>query len=108
MGEIIVISDFSENHTFVIQEAVQAYHWTNDQCTIHPFSIYYKKEGQNDLQFQSFVIISENLSHNYVAVHLFQTKLVAYLKQKFYSDEVKKIFFFSDGAAGQYKNKKNF
>lgn len=107
-GEVIVISDFSENYTFVIQEAVQGYHWTNDQCTIHPFSIYYRQEGAEKPKFQSFVIISENTQHNITAVNLFQTKLLDFLKKKLYCDQYKKIYFFSDGAAGQYKNKKNF
>lgn len=52
------------------------------------------------------IIIAESLKHNYDAVYQFQQELFKYLKEKF--RHISKIFFFSDGAAGQYKNKKNF
>lgn len=51
--------------------------------------------------------LSENLQHDSVAVHLFHKKLIAHLKQKFGAKNVKKIYYFSDGAAAQYKNKYN-
>lgn len=103
-NEFVVISDFAENYTFVIQDEVQARHWNQEQCTLHPFSIYFK-EG-NELRTTSFVVIAESLEHNITSVYLFQTKLFDFLREKFRT--IKKIFFFSDGAAGQYKNKKNF
>lgn len=102
--EFLVISDFSENYTFVVQDEIQAFHWTNEQCTLHPFSIYYRSE--NEERMISYVVIAESLEHNIVSVYLFQTKLFAFLKNKFNS--IKKIYFFSDGSAAQYKNKKNF
>ena len=104
-NEFIVISDFAENYTFVVQDEIQAYHWVNDQCTIHPFCIYYKNE-ENQLQTISYVVVAESLAHNYVSVYLFQMKLFEFLRSKFTS--IDKIFFFSDGAASQCKNKKNF
>lgn len=57
-------------------------------------------------QTLSFVVVAESLEHNFVAVYLFQTKLIAFLKAKFTT--IKKIFFFSDGSAAQYKNRRNF
>ena len=53
----------------------------------------------------SFVVISECSNHDVIAVHLFQTKLMDFLKGKFETD---KIIYFSDGCAAQYKNCKNF
>jgi len=41
-------------------------------------------------------------------VHLFNSKLINHLKEKFGADKVKKIYYFSDGAGSQYKNKFNF
>jgi hypothetical protein len=101
-NEFVVISDFSENYSFVIQDEIQAYHWSNKQCTLHPFSIYFK--DANGLQTVSLVVVAESLQHNIVSVHLFQTKLFAL--EKFHA--IAKIYFFSDGSAAQYKNKKNF
>lgn len=103
--EFLIISDFAENYTFTVQDEIQAFHWANQQCTIHPFCIYYKNID-GSLMNISLVVIAESLEHNYVAVHLFQTKLLEYLKKTF--GAIKKIYFFSDGAASQYKNKKNF
>ena len=52
------------------------------------------------------MIISDCLHHNSAAVHLFQSHLVKYLLKKF--GLPKKMIYFSDGAASQYKNRKNF
>ena len=41
------------------------------------------------------------------AVHLFQRKLITFLKSRL-MPTLQKIFYFSDGSAAQYKNKKNF
>lgn len=105
-GEYAVICDFAENYSFVIQDCTQNYHWTNSQATIHPFVIYYKnKDGK--LQHFNFVVISDVLVHNTIAVHLFQRKLMQFLRANS-EDAIKKISYFSDGSAAQYKNRKNF
>ena len=104
-GEMLVTADFAENYAFVLQDAAQGFHWNNDQATIHPFVIYYKdseKEGH-----LSYVAISNCLKHDTVAVHPFQKKLISFLKARF-PYEIKKLVYFSDGAASQYKNRKNF
>ena len=44
-GEVIIMGDFSENYSFIIQDAVQGYHWNNDQATLHPFVVYYTNQG---------------------------------------------------------------
>lgn len=129
--EYIVVCDFSENYSFIVQvsvlnynlhffflitnfflfsfllkDAAQGWHWANAQCTIHPFCIYYKDEN-DDLKHKSLVIIAESLKHNFESVYLFQRKLLQFLKDTF-STNIQKISFFSDGSGGQYKNKKNF
>ena len=37
--QILVIADFAENYSFVLQDEVQGYHWTISQATIHPFVV---------------------------------------------------------------------
>lgn len=109
IGEFLVVCDFAENYAFVVQDSTQGFHWSNNQATIHPIVVYYKSYGDNELRHFSFVIISEHLKHNTVAVHLFKKKLVNFMKEKFQdSIPIDKIIYFSDGAASQYKNKKNF
>lgn len=104
LGEFLVICDFAENYAFVLQDEAQGFHWNNASATIHPFVAYYNEDGEE--RHTSFVVISESLTHNTVAVHLFIKKLVDFLRHKFQT--VNKIFYFSDGAASQYKNRKNF
>ena len=104
-GELLVTADFSENYSFVLQDAAQGFHWNNSQATIHPFVIYYKESDK--LKHISYVVISDCLRHDTVAVHLFQRSLTRFLKEKF-GTLPQKIYYFSDGAASQYKNRKNF
>ena len=44
-GEVLVLGDFSENYTFIIQDAIQGYHWTSTQATLHPYVYYINLEG---------------------------------------------------------------
>jgi hypothetical protein len=66
--------------------------------------MYYKDE-KNELQHKSFVFLSSNLDHGSQFVRAAQMKLVPYLKTLI---KVKKIIYWSDGAASQFKNKWNF
>ena len=104
-GEFQVIVDFSENYSFVLQDEAQAFHWNNAQATIHPFVIYYCES--DEIHQLSYVIISDCLHHDTVAVYVFQRCLVEFLTSKSNSLP-QKIYYFSDGSAAQYKNRKNF
>lgn len=85
-----------------MQDEVQSYHWNNSQATLHPFAIYFKNEYK--LENINYVFLSECLKHNTIAFHLFLSKLIPDLKEKI--PGLNKIFYFSDGSAAQYKNKK--
>jgi hypothetical protein len=45
-GEFLVTADFSENYSFVLQDAAQGFHWNNSQATLHPFVAYYLDSGE--------------------------------------------------------------
>lgn len=102
--EMLVVCDFSENYTFITQDEIQSAHWKNDQCTVHPFALYYKENGETKMK--SMVIISESLKHDVISVYMFQKKLIDTIRKE--HNNIRRIVFFSDGAAGQYKNRKNF
>ncbi|XP_074029570.1 uncharacterized protein [Leptinotarsa decemlineata] len=104
-NEAVVSLDFSENYSFVVQDEAQFFHWNNDQATVHPFAVYYNEK--EEIKYTSFVIISKCLIHDSIAVHLFQRKLISFLKSNVLPS-LKKIYYFSDGSAAQYKNRKNF
>ena len=109
IGEFLIVGDFLENYCFVLQDAAQGFHWNNSQSTIHPFVAYYRTldatNEKTELHSLSYVIISDCLTHDTVAVYAFQQKLIDHLKQVL---PVRKVYYFSDGAASQYKNRKNF
>lgn len=104
-SEFVVNLDFSENYNIVVQDEAQSYHWASEHVTIHPFVIYYREDDK--IKHSSFVVISPCLEHNTVSVYTFQKKLVEFMTTKFQTVP-KKIFYYSDGCAAQYKNKKNF
>lgn len=103
-GEFLVIGDFSENFSFVIQDAVQGYHWNSSQATIHPW-VYYYRSGE-ELRSGSLTVISNCNAHDVYSVHLYQGKLMSHLLSRF--PAIQKIIYFSDGCAAQYKNCKAF
>ena len=43
----IILGEFSENYSFVVQDEVQGYHWNKNQCTLHPVAVYTKGENDN-------------------------------------------------------------
>ena len=102
-NEFIILMDFSENYSFVVQDAVQGFYWENSQTTLHPFVVYYKL---NDiLKNKCYCVICNCMHHDTISVHVFLSKLLTELKT-FLSFEL--IHYFSDGSAAQYKNFKNF
>lgn len=100
--KVVVVADFSENYSMVLQNSAQGVHWTNTQATVHPFCCY-KGEGDSDLL--KLVIISDDLNHDTSAVNYFQHMLVAFLKAQL--PDLEEIIYFSDGAPQQYKNRNN-
>jgi hypothetical protein len=77
-GEILVTVDFSENYSFILQDAAQGFHWNNSQATLHPFVAYFVESGE--LCHLSYVIISDCLHHDTIAVYLFQKCFIAFLQ----------------------------
>ena len=98
--EVVLIGNFAEKYLLILQDAVQGFPWKNQQAKIHPFVVYYKTPNYS-FQHLSFVVIPDCLQHDTVSVHYFQKELIGFLKPKL---AVKKIFYYSDGAAAQHKN----
>ena len=102
----LIVGDFAENFSHVIQDSIQGVHWTKEQTTIHPWVIYFKN-SESELCVQSVLMISDRLNHDVFSVQEF----IRRLHQDVLSEilpEVKRITYFSDGCAMQYKNKRSF
>ena len=87
----MITADFSENYSVVLQDAAQGFHWNNLQATIHPFIVYYK--DSDELKYICYVVISDSLRHNTVAVHLFQKSLICFLRENLVHFHIRSITF---------------
>ncbi|KAE8741802.1 hypothetical protein FOCC_FOCC012663 [Frankliniella occidentalis] len=105
-GEIIVVGDFAENYSFVVQDMVPAFFFKQKQATIHPFSVYFTHNLTGKLMQLSVAVISDCLDHSSTSFYAFQCELLKLIKGVNVITDIKKIFYFSDGCSGQYKNKK--
>ena len=103
-NELIILLDFAENYSFVVQDAVQGFHRENSQATLHPFVAYFRSSN-GVLKHTSICVISDCLKHDQTAVHCFLTKVITLMKQKV--NNIKIIHYYSDGAPFQYKNYKD-
>jgi hypothetical protein len=102
---MLVLLDFAENYSFIIQDSIQGFYWDNKQATLHPFAVYYSKDGMLCKPL-SLCVISDCMQHDTVSVYAFINVVVKYLKEML--PHVKHVKYFSDGCGGQYKNYKNF
>ena len=101
----VLVGDFGENYSFVVQDAAQSFHWDNSQCTLHPFVFYYRG-SDGSIQHQCYCFISDLTKHSTAMVHAFLKTLVPLLKQT--HPQLEELIYWSDGCAAQYKNRYNF
>ena len=73
---------------------------------MHPFVNYYKCTNCPQLVTESVVVISNDLMHDYHAVHEFQKAVVSHLQSKLAPINV--IYHFSDCCANQYRSQGPF
>ena len=102
-NELIILLDSAENYSFVVQDAVQGFHWENSQATLHPFVAYFRFSN-GDLKHTSICVISDCLIHDQTTVRCFLTKVITLMKQKVNNIEI--IHYYRDGAPSQHKNYK--
>lgn len=104
IGEALVMCDFAENYSFVVQNAAPGFHWNNSQATFYPVVVYYK--ARDAVEHKSMVIISDCLHHDSIAVHVFSCRIINFIKS--FIDNPSKIYYCSNGAPQQFQNYKNF
>ena len=104
-GDFVILLDFAQRYTFLIQDEVQSYHWNQQSCTLHPVVIYYLKD--ETMSEECHCIISDDLIHDTSFVHQTISMTISFIKEQL-KLEMKTAHYFSDGCAGQYKNCKYF
>jgi hypothetical protein len=104
-GEFVVLCNYTENYSFILQDKAQWFHWNNAQATIHPFVIYFKKSDALNTEHENLVMISDCLKHDSILVNTFQQHRMKFIENTSKSP-VKEIVYFSDGSAARYKTRK--
>jgi hypothetical protein len=79
-GEFVVLCNFAENFSFILQDEAQGFRWSSAQAAIHPFVTYFKKSHALNADHKYLVMISNCLKHDSVLVRTFQWHLVKFLE----------------------------
>lgn len=100
-GTVLMMFDFTQNFTYVAQDAAQAFYFNNSQCSVFPLIFYYKEGGI--LKHRCCVFLSDCTKHDsafvYAALTIILPKIRALIKS------VKKVIYFTDGAKQHFKNR---
>ena len=97
-----MLGDFAENYSFVVQDEVEGFHWNNIQCSLHPAEIHYRKS--DTLHRLSYTVISDDTKHDVKFVYKVMQVIISDIQERL--NNLKFIYFFTDGCAGQFKNQK--
>ena len=97
-NSLVLQVDFSENATIGSQNEIQSGHWNHSQATLFTAHAW-AGDGKNE----SFVLISDLLTHNKESVYTFMTYIFRFLRENF--ELLEEINIFSDGAGSQFKQK---
>ncbi|GBM76115.1 hypothetical protein AVEN_18946-1 [Araneus ventricosus] len=102
-GIAIILVNFSENYTCIMQDAIQSVHWKKEQVTI----LAYVKDTANDkLKPIPMCVISDHLVHDTTTFGTFQKVIGQDLIKEV--SQIKYIKYFSDGSSAEYKYFENF
>ena len=63
--ECAIMLNFAKTYSFLVQDAVQGFHWHKSQATLHPCVIYFKDLAIDALNNMSLVCISDDNEHNH-------------------------------------------
>ena len=72
----IIVLDFAENYSFVIQDCDLGFHWNDLQATIYPFVLYYVYPEKENVCHKAFACISNHMTHDTLAVYTFLQLLI--------------------------------
>lgn len=105
-NHVLVHMDFAENYQCKSMEEVQSAYWNMAFVTLHPAVVYRPGEGDEDLQHENRVYISNDLNHNSAAVVTFVKDLIEKIKEE--NPDVACVHYWTDSPTSQYRNKSIF
>ena len=99
--EVLMVLDFAENVCTTYKNEVSGAHWTYEQVTLHPFSVYYICPQDGEVVTDHITVVSDNMTHDAKAVKEYTREVLKFLDVK-RGVTVKKLNQFSNGSASQY------
>jgi len=106
--DICIVIDFAMNYGHAHQDAVQSEHWSKHQSTVAPVAIWYRDKDGN-LVMEAIIFISEDTKHSNKFVQYVLEKVIKSYQEKLWGEcnerELKRVHVWSDGCAGQFKNR---
>ena len=93
--------DFVGNYSYIAEDAVQGYQWSNSQVILHPFVVYCRDEENQQITVINYCVLFDCLKHNASNAHSFQYLVLQNLKGRL--PNLKCCIHFSNGAPNQYK-----
>lgn len=107
LNDICIVIDFAMNYGHAHQDAIQSEHWSKHQSTIVPVAIWYRDKYGN-LVMEAIIFVSEDTKHSNKFVQYVLEKVIKAYQEKLWGDnerELKRVHVWSDGCAGQFKNR---
>ena len=78
--KVIVLGDFAENYSFIVQDEMLGYYWNKSQCSVFPVVFYFHS---NDVLENSFIcILSDDLGHYVSFVCMIHQETITYLHKE--------------------------
>ena len=102
---MIIQMDFAENYSCRSLEEVQSAYFNQTTVTLHPMVVYYNDED-GALAHQSFIMVSDEMSHKSSTVLAFVEEIMPSLK--LLDPDLDTIHYWTDSPTSQYRNKHMF
>ena len=100
----VSVMDFVKNRMVIYQDEIKGVYYSQEAITMHPIVVYHNtKDG---VVRDSCVVISNDLVHDYHAVHHYQKIVENHVKGNI--EKIDRRVIFSDGCSAQYKSKGPF
>ena len=72
--EAVLMLDFAENYSFIVQDCAQSYYWNSAWAANHPFVLYHLNHETKKLAMLYFHI--SEMIHNTITIHAFLKTLI--------------------------------
>ena len=105
--EVIILGDFAENFSFIVQDEIQECHWNKKQFSWYPIVLYYRKENKSDSTSALICFISDDLKHDVTFVCKLMKDTIKYIHDNL-AEVLSKVIIFLMSVLISTKIARNF